>query len=456
MSLMRVAITGYPNVGKSTLFNRLVGRRVALVHDTPGLTRDRREEKASLLGMDFILCDTGGVEDPKQSELSQSMYHQTLQGIQNADVILFVIDARSGATHHDREWYQFLLTQRKPVIVVANKAEGAYADKGLVDAYELGAQQVVCMSAEHGLGLADLYEALSEHTTLPDVSDDDEGEVTPDKPISIAIMGKPNVGKSTLINQLIGEDRLVVADMPGVTRDSIAVEWDYAGRFLKLVDTAGMRRFAKSRQEPLENLSVISSKQAIQYAEAVVLVIDGSQVHTHPIDKQDLGLADYISREGRSLIIAINKWDKQPEKQKYLNELYHQIDLNLTQVKGIKCIPVSALKTKNLDKLMDGVLEAYDIWNRRISTSKLNNWLRDVTQMHPPPLHQGRRIRLKYITQVKSRPPTFVVFSTKAGDVPESYKRYLINKLRQDFSLPGTPIRLLMRSNDNPYDEKDG
>ena len=439
-----VVIVGRPNVGKSTLFNRLVGKKIALVHDMPGMTRDRRQAEASLYDLTFTLTDTAGLEDLKTSVLSDSMRQQTLVAMEEADLILFVVDGREGCTPYDRDLAQLMRQQKTPVVILANKCEGYRGATGVAEASSLGLGEVVSVSAEHGEGLYELYEAIQPTITKIEESDD-----LGQKPLHLAIVGRPNVGKSTLINRLIGKERLLTGDMPGVTRDAISLSWIYKEKAIKITDTAGMRRQAKVETSS-ERLAVMDTKRSIQYAEVVVMVLDA----TMPFEKQDLSIASHVIEEGRALVLALNKWDAISDKNQLLKKVEDALETQLSQVKGIPCIPISATEGKNLNRLMDSVLAVYTDWNRRLSTGQLNRWLEFATSKHPPPAVNGRRIRLKYMTQIKSRPPTFAVFSSKSNELPDSYSRYLINTLREDFKMWGVPIRMHIREGDNPYAPK--
>ncbi|WP_193176254.1 ribosome biogenesis GTPase Der [Oricola nitratireducens] len=465
-----VAIVGRPNVGKSTLFNRLAGRKLALVDDTPGVTRDRRLHPAKLYDLAFDVIDTAGLEVGHADTLPGRMRAQTLRAIEEADVVLFVIDAKTGLTPDDNTFAEILRKSGKPVILVANKAEARGAEAGLYDAYALGLGEPVGISAEHGLGLPDLrdavVEAIGEERALAeeeedqadaefgdlagedvtDETDDDIPAYDATKPLRIAIVGRPNAGKSTLINKLIGQDRLLTGPEAGITRDSISVDWEWKGRKIRLFDTAGLRR--KSRvQEKLEKLSVGDALRAIRFAEVVVIVLD-AQI---PFEKQDLQIVDLIAREGRAPVIAFNKWDMIEDRQQALADLREKTERLLPQVRGIRAVPISGQTGAGLDTLMQEILHTHEVWNRRISTGRLNRWLDGVVQHHPPPAVAGRRLKLKYITQVKMRPPAFVLSCSRPDAMPESYLRYLTNTLRQDFDLPGVPIRMLTRTSDNPF-----
>ena len=465
-----VAIVGRPNVGKSTLFNRLAGRKLALVDDTPGVTRDRRLHPAKLYDLVFDVIDTAGLEVGHADTLQGRMRAQTLHAIDDADVAMFIIDAKTGLTPDDKTFAEILRKSGKPVVLVANKAEARGAEAGLYEAFSLGLGEPIGVSAEHGLGLADLRDALleavgeerafAEDEEEPQEADegglvgddiDDEAEedippYDPTKPLRIAIVGRPNAGKSTLINKMIGQDRLLTGPEAGITRDSISVDWEWKGRKIKLFDTAGLRRKARV-QEKLEKLSVGDALRAIRFAEVVVIVLD-AQI---PFEKQDLQIADLIIREGRAPVIAFNKWDMIEDRQQALADLREKTERLLPQVRGIRAVPISGQTGAGLDKLMAEIVSTHEVWNRRISTGKLNRWLDAVVQHHPPPAVAGRRLKLKYITQVKMRPPAFVLSCSRPEAMPASYLRYLTNTLRQDFDLPGVPIRMLTRTSDNPF-----
>ncbi len=450
--LTTVAIVGRPNVGKSTLFNRLAGRRLALVHDQPGVTRDRREAVVEFLGLKFRLVDTPGLIDEDTKTLSvtlaSAMREQSLMAIQNAGVLLLVVDGQEGCTPYDYELANLLRRHKKPTFVLVNKSEGKNGLQGWADAATLGLGEPVPISAEHGLGMADLQQILESYVS--ETSVEEWTEEKPDKPLRLAIMGRPNVGKSTLVNSFIGENRQLTADIPGVTRDAITLNWHYQDRAIELVDTAGIRRQSRVDQS-VERLAVMDAERTLRFAEVVVLVIDGSVPLDQLIEKQDLTLASQIIEEGRGLVLAINKWDRVKNKNSLLVHLQHQLDRHFAQARGIPCIPISALNQKNLSTLMDQVLKIEQSWNRRFKTPDLNRWLREATESHSPPAIAGRRIRLKYILQTKSRPPTFLVFCTKADEVPESYRRYLLNSLRDTFDIPGIPLRMSFRASKNPY-----
>jgi len=443
-----LAIIGRPNVGKSTLFNRLVGRQLALVDDRPGVTRDRREGEARLGGAEFNIIDTAGLDDTRGDDLLSAMRGQTEMAVAQADVLLFLVDARAGITPMDEAFAQELRRSDKPIILAANKAEGKAGEGGLLEAYALGLGEPIRLSAAHGEGLGDLYDALMPYIEAYVEADETDEEA--DKSISLAILGRPNAGKSTLINQLLGEERLLAGPQAGMTRDAISIEWQWRGTPIKLIDTAGMRKRARVK-EKLEKLAVADALRAMRYAECVVLVIDALK----PFDKQDLQIADLVVREGRALVIAVNKWDMVKDKRAVRKMLDEEVERLLPQMRGVKLVYISALKGgKGLDQMMLAVLNVYEAWNTRVSTGGLNRWLEGAVHAHNPPASRGRRIKLRYITQAKSRPPTFIVFCSKPDALPESYSRYLINDLRETFNLPSVPIRLHMRKGDNPYAPK--
>ena len=447
-----VAIVGRPNVGKSTLFNRLVGRRLALVDDQPGVTRDRREGRARLGDLDFTVIDTAGLEEAAPESLTGRMQEQTEAAIAAADAVLFLFDARAGSTPVDRAFANLVRRSGKPAIVVANKSEGRAGEAGALEAYELGLGEPVAISAEHGEGLADLYQAL--RAALPDATApaedaDDENaaeETAEQRPIRIAVVGRPNSGKSTLINRLLGEERLLTGPEAGITRDAIAVEVEWQGRAFRVHDTAGMRRRSRI-EEKLEKLSVADALNAIRFAEVVVVLMDAEK----PFEEQDLRIADLVEREGRALVIGMNKWDLVERKPGAIGKLREETDHWLPQVKGVPAVAVSGLTGEGLDRLMQAVVDIYAVWNKRVGTSALNRWLADVVASHPPPAVSGRAIRLDYVTQPKSRPPSFVLFTSRSDAVPDAYRRYLVNSLRESFDLPGTPIRLTLREKKNPF-----
>ncbi len=442
---LKVAIVGRPNVGKSTLFNRLVGKRLALVDDRPGVTRDRRYADGNIGDMDLTLIDTAGYEDVTDESLEARMREQTEAAIEDAELILFMMDAREGVTSLDRIFADRLRKVAKPVILLANKSESRESGGGVGEAHALGFGEPVALSAEHGEGMADLYQAIVGASADIFVEEIEE----PDKPIRIAVIGRPNAGKSTLINRLLGEDRLLTGPEAGITRDSISVDWDYEGRAIRFVDTAGMRRKARV-QEKLEKLSVADTIRAITFAEVVVLVMDKDNA----FDIQDLQLADLVEREGRALVYVASKWDLEAEPQARMAELKRLAEDKLPQLRGSPFVALSAHSGRGVERLMPAILQAYDTWSVKVKTRDLNDWLALATQRHPPPAVDGKRIKPKYIAQTKARPPTFVLFSSRASAMPDHYKRYLVNSIRESFDLPGTPIRLTVKSGSaNPYAE---
>ena len=449
-----VAIVGRPNVGKSTLFNRLVGRRLALVDDSPGVTRDRREGKARLVDLDFAVFDTAGLEEAAPETLSGRMQVQTEAAIAAADAVLFLIDARTGPLPADAAFADLVRRSGKPAILVANKSEGRAAEVGLLQAYELGLGEPVAISAEHGENLADLYAALraalpekvAQQRNMIEEAVDAQHAASAPSPIRIAVVGRPNCGKSTLVNRLLGEERLLTGSEAGITRDAIAVDVVWRGLPFRVYDTAGLRRRSRV-EEKLEKLSVADALNAVRFAEVVILLLDAQW----PFEEQDLRIADLIEREGRAMVVGVNKWDIAEPHPGALRNLRVEVDHWLPQVKGVPVVPVSALTGEGLDRLMQAVIDIHAVWNRRVETSALNRWLAEVVASHPPPAVSGRRIRLNYITQPKSRPPTFVLFMSRSDAVPDAYRRYLVNSLREGFNLPGTPIRLTLREKSNPY-----
>src|SRR5271167_2493156 len=461
----KVAIIGRPNVGKSTLFNRLVGRKLALVDDEPGVTRDRREGDARLADLAFTIVDTAGLEEGDSGTLAGRMRAQTEAALADCDAILFVFDARAGLTAADRHFASAVRRAGKPIIVIANKAEGRAGREGAYEAFTLGLGDPIPLSAEHGEGLGELYDALV--AILPPAARLDESEESDAealilgeeeggseldlaKPLRIAVLGRPNAGKSTLINHILGQDRLLVGPEPGITRDSIGLDAEWNGRKLKIFDTAGLRR--KTRVvEKVEKLAVADALRAVRFAEVVVLLLDA----TIPFEKQDLTLADLVEQEGRALVIGLNKWDLVDNKSLEAQKLRAEADRLLPQLRGVRVIPVSGLTGAHIDKLLEAVIATHEVWNMRISTGRLNRWLAPVIDATPPPAVSGRRIKIRYITQPKARPPFFVLFGNSVETIPESYKRYLVNGLRETFGLTGVPIRLSMRSGgENPYAPK--
>jgi len=442
-----VAIVGRPNVGKSTLFNRLAGKRLALVDDQPGLTRDRREAETSLGSCAVTLIDTAGLE-PGDKGLTPRMRQQTEAAIAQADLVVFLIDARAGVVSADEIFADLVRGSGKPVILAANKCEGRAAEPGVYEAYSLGLGEPLPISAEHGIGVGELSEAIQRLCQDRGGTAQDQGDIEElgPHPLRIAIVGRPNVGKSTLVNALLGEERMITGPEAGITRDAIASELQWDGRPLLLFDTAGLRR--KMRVEGrAEEISVGDALKAIRFAEVVVLLLDVEQ----PFEKQDLQIADLIEQEGRALVIAVNKWDLVREREKRLNELRETCQRLLPQIKGVPLVPVSALGGKGLDKLMSAVLAADALWNRRLPTHALNQWLQAAVEAHPPPAVSGRRIKLRYITQANARPPTFALFCSRPKALPDSYSRYLVNSLRASFDMPGVPIRLNLRKGANPF-----
>jgi GTP-binding protein len=463
--MTKVAIIGRPNVGKSTLFNRLVGRKLALVDDQPGVTRDRREGEARLADLAFTVVDTAGLEEGDPETLAGRMRAQTETALAGCDAILFVVDARGGVTAADRHFAAAIRRAGKPIIVIANKAESGAGRDGAYEAFTLGLGDPIAFSAEHGEGMGELYDALAE--ALPTAArldpdeeeereplvlgeEEDGSEIDATKPLRIAVLGRPNAGKSTLLNRILGEDRLLTGPEPGITRDSIGIETEWRGRKLKLFDTAGLRRRAKV-VEKVEKLAVADALRAVRFAEVVVLLLDA----TIPFEKQDLTLADLVEREGRALVIGLNKWDLIGNKSDRARELREEADRLLPQLKGTRVIPVSGLTGAHVDKLIEAVVATHEIWNMRISTGRLNRWLSPVVDATPPPAVSGRRIKIRYITQPKARPPFFILFGNAVEQIPESYRRYLVNGLRETFGLIGVPIRISMRSGgENPYAPK--
>ncbi len=467
-----LAIIGRPNVGKSTLFNRLVGKRLALVDDQPGVTRDRREGEGRLYDLTFKVIDTAGLEEADGGTLEGRMRQQTERALAEADLAVFIVDARAGVTPLDAHFAEVLRRSPTPVILIANKCEGRAAEAGLAEAWRLGMGEPVPFSAEHGLGISDLHDAILERLTVlredqavsqaPRVSkgkkankepstpehaeDGTEGEEPPSGPLQLAIVGRPNVGKSTLVNRMIGEDRLLTGPEAGITRDAISLDWEFRGVSFRLVDTAGLRRRAKVTDR-VERLSAYDTKRAIDYAQVVVLLLDGQE----GLHKQDLWIARTVIEEGRALVIGLNKWDALKDSKAAISEVQDRMIRSLPQVKGIPLVPISGLTGRGLDRLMDAVLEVYETWQSRISTARLNRWLSAMLEAHPPPMVSGRRLKIRYVTQVKSRPPTFALWVSRPKELPDSYVRYLENGMREDFDMPAVPIRFLLRKGDNPY-----
>ncbi|MDI7774645.1 ribosome biogenesis GTPase Der [Asticcacaulis sp. EMRT-3] len=451
---LKIAIVGRPNVGKSTLFNRLAGKKLAIVDDQPGVTRDRRYATGRLGDIDLELIDTAGFEDLTDQSLESRMRQQTERGIDECDVAFFVVDAREGVTPLDRIFADILRKRDKPVILIANKAEGYQAAATAEEARVLGFGEPIHLSAEHGEGISELYEATEKYRQMFEgdfMESEDEDEDDETKPIRIAIIGRPNAGKSTLINKLLGEDRLLTGPEAGITRDSISVDWQYEGRTIRLVDTAGLRRKARV-QEKLEKLSTADTIRAITFAEIVVLVMD----EANAFEVQDLQIADLVEREGRGLVYAVSKWDVVEEPQARLQEIIETSERMLPQLKGTPLVTLSGATGRGLERLMPAVLKTYRNWSAKVKTRDLNDWLALAIQRHPPPAVEGKRIKPKYMAQTKGRPPTFVLFAARAYAMPDQYRRYLINSLRESFDMPGVPIRLLVKANTgvNPYDDK--
>ena len=458
---LKVAIVGRPNVGKSTLFNSLAGQRLAIVDDQPGVTRDRRETPAELAGMKLLLIDTPGFEDVHDTSLEARMRQQTEQAIKEADVSLFIVDARAGITPLDERFAELLRRADKPVVLAANKCEGKQAEEGLMEAFALGFGEPVALSAEHGEGLAELFSAIVRE--VPEAKDQEEEVVEreapfdpdaeelppPPKTARLIVVGRPNAGKSTLINQLLQSDRLLTGPEAGITRDSIEVAWEYEGRTIKLVDTAGLRKRAKVH-ESLEKMSTSDTIRSIRFADIVALVMDARDA----FEKQDLQIADLCVREGRGLVMVISKWDLVENPDQYAKQLREKADRLLPNAKGAPVVFLSGLTGKRIDRMMPAVMQTFDDWNARVKTKDLNDWLRHVVERHPPPSVHGKPIKPKYMSQIKTRPPTFVLMANRGENMPEAYKRYLVNGLREAFDLKGVPIRLYVRQGKNPYADK--
>ncbi|SEL40236.1 GTP-binding protein [Sphingomonas palmae] len=448
-----VAIVGRPNVGKSTLFNRLVGKKLALVDDRPGVTRDRREGDASLLGLDFRIIDTAGYEDEDPDTLPGRMRRQTQAAVDGADVALFLIDSRAGIVPLDEEIARWLRGADTPIVLVANKVEGRSGEQGVLESLALGFGDPVQMSAEHGEGVADLFEALRPFIEREDDAfEEEEEDESPDAPLKLAIVGRPNAGKSTLINRMLGEDRMITGPEAGITRDSIAVDWEWLGspmgpRKVRLIDTAGMRKRAKV-QDKLEKLSVADALHAVDFAEVVVLLLDA----TLGLESQDLRIADRVLEEGRALVIALNKWDVSEEPSKTFNGVKAALEEGLAQVKGVPLLTVSAATGKGIDQLIAAAFETRDAWSHRVGTGELNRWFERAVEANPPPAPGGKRIKLRYITQAKTRPPGFILFGTRVDQLPMSYQRYLINGIRRELGFGAVPVRMTLRAPKNPFD----
>ncbi|WP_203311452.1 ribosome biogenesis GTPase Der [Sphingomonas beigongshangi] len=454
--LPNVAIVGRPNVGKSTLFNRLVGKKLALVDDRPGVTRDRREGDAHLLGLDFRVIDTAGYEDEDPQTLPGRMRRQTEAAVAEADVALFLVDARAGIVPLDEEIARWLRGSTTPIVLVANKAEGRAGEAGIIEALSLGFGDPVQMSAEHGEGIADLFEAILPHVEREDdEAFEDEEDESPSAPLKLAIVGRPNAGKSTLVNRILGEERLITGPEAGITRDSIAIDWiwhdrDGNPRQVRLIDTAGMRKRAKV-QDKLEKLSVADALRAVDFAEVVVLLLDA----TLGLEAQDLRIADKVLEEGRALIIALNKWDVAENASSLFNGVKKALEDGLSQVKGVTLLTVSAATGKGLDVLIQAAFETREAWSKRVPTGELNRWFERAIEANPPPAPGGKRIKMRYVTQVKTRPPSFVIFGTRVDQLPASYERYLVNSMRKELNFGAVPVRLTLRAPKNPFDRKD-
>lgn len=448
--LPTVAIIGRPNVGKSTLFNRLVGKKLALVDDRPGVTRDRREGEATLLGMDFRVIDTAGYEDEDPHTLPGRMRQQTMAAVREADAALFLIDARAGVTPLDEEIGRWLRSETTPVILAANKAEGRAGEAGIMEAYALGFGDPIALSAEHGEGVVDLFEHLRPHVERDEEELDEEAG---EGPLKLAIVGRPNAGKSTLINRILEQERLITGPEAGITRDSIAIDWEWKApdgtmRPVRLIDTAGMRKKAKV-EDKLEKLSVADARRAVDFAEVVVLLLDA----TRGLEAQDLRIADNVLQEGRALIVAINKWDVAENASGLFNGIKAALEEGLSQVKGVSVLTVSGKTGKGIDTLLGAAFEVREIWSKRVSTGQLNRWFEDAVERNPPPAPGGKRIKLRYITQVNVRPPSFVLFGTRVDQLPDSYLRYLVNGMRKELGFGAVPVRLNARASRNPYDK---
>jgi GTP-binding protein len=443
---IKLAIVGRPNVGKSTLFNRLAGKKLAIVDDAPGVTRDRREAPGRLGDLDLTLIDTAGFEDLSDESLEARMRIQTDAAVADADIVLFLVDARVGVLPLDERFAELLRRVDKPVILAANKHEGKAGDDGYNEAYALGFGEPIALSGEHGVGMSELYSAIVQHSPEPTTPEEDDGL----RAIKIAIIGRPNAGKSTLANALLGSDRLLTGPEAGITRDAISVDWEWQGQAFRLVDTAGMRRKAKV-QDKLEKLSVGETLHAIRFADICVLMMDASQA----FEKQDLVIADLVEREGRGLVYCLSKWDQVENPREALEEFKLVAKESVPQTRGAPIVTVAALSGVGLDRLMQAAMRVHKDWSAKVKTSDLNNWMKSAIERHPPPAVAGRRIKPRYITQIKARPPTFVLMCSRASELPESYRRYLVNGIREAFELMATPVRLIVRQNKNPFNESE-
>jgi len=442
--LPTVAIVGRPNVGKSTLFNRLVGKRLALVDDRPGVTRDRREGDANLLGMEFRVIDTAGYEDEDPDTLPGRMRAQTSAAVRDADVALFMIDARAGVTPQDEEIGRWLRSEKTPVVLAANKSEGRASESGLFEAYSLGLGDPIAISAEHGEGVADLFEMLRPYVDREPGEGEEDEEADPT--LKLAIVGRPNAGKSTLINRMLDQERLITGPEAGITRDSIAIDWEWQGKPVRLIDTAGMRKKSKV-DDKLEKLSVADARRAVDFAEVVVLLLDG----TRGLEAQDLRIADHVLQEGRALLVAINKWDVAEGPSSLFNGIKAALDEGLSQARGVPLLTVSGKTGKGIDQLIAAAFEVREIWSKRVTTGQLNRWFEEAVEKNPPPAPGGKRIKLRYITQVNTRPPSFVLFGTRVDQLPDTYLRYLVNGIRRELGFGAVPVRLQARASKNPF-----
>lgn len=448
-----ITIAGRPNVGKSTLFNRLVGKAMAIVDDQPGVTRDWRDGEAKLFDLRFRLIDTAGLEHERpRGSLAARTADRTKDALAKSDVIMLMVDGQAGLTDEDRTVAREIRKADRPIIVLVNKCEGTKMPEGFHDALSLGFDDVIAISAKHGENMGEVYAALRPHAPKEAIDLDADDEASEERRLHIAVVGRPNAGKSTLVNALVGEDRMLTGPEPGLTRDAIHIPWEFEGRPIRLVDTAGMRRRARV-EEKLEKVSVQETLRAIRLAHVVVLMIDAAS----PFDKQDYTIAQHVAEEGRALVVAINKWDTVKDRAETLNFIKAKLEASLAQVSGVSLVQISALKGDGIKGLMKAVTQAYEVWNKRVSTGQLNRWFEGMVTSHPPPIVSGRRIKPRYMTQMKSRPPTFVMWGNKLGDLPESYLRFLTNGLRKTFGFPGVPIRWILKKGDNPYlDKKDG